>query len=134
MRWVVVSAVVETIVVCIALVAEAESWGTVIGVALLEGLLLGFGQRWILRKARPRLADGWVAATIAGALLGRSVQFAADTGPYAAVVSEWNLAAQAALGAALGALVGAFMALPQAIILREQTHRPLWWIVARAVA
>jgi hypothetical protein len=133
-RWVVISAVVETIAVCIVLATEAASWGTVIAVVLLEGLLLGFGQRWILRNARPRLADDWVAATIAGALLGRCVQFAADTGPYAAVVSEWNLAAQVALGAALGALVGALMALPQAIIMRGQTHRPLWWIAARAVA
>jgi hypothetical protein len=134
LSWVAVSAVTEVIAVCVALLVPAVTWGTVVLVVLLEGLLLGFGQRWILRSVRPGLESSWIAATMAGALLGRCVQFAADTGPYAAIVFEWNIAAQAGIGAALGALVGGIMALPQAVVLKNRVDRPVSWVAARALA
>jgi hypothetical protein len=134
LSWLVVSAVSEAIAVCVAFIVPAVTLGSVVLVVLLEGLLLGFGQRWILRSVRPGLEKGWFAATMAGALLGRCVQFATDTGPYAAIVSEWDIAAQIGTGAVLGAFVGCIMALPQAIVLRNRVDRPVWWIAARALA
>ena len=124
----------EAVVVCIAFLVPGVAWNTVIFVVLLEGLLLGFGQHLILRNIRPGLESGWFAATIAGTLVGRCVQFASDTGPFAAGVSDWNVAAQTGLGAVLGAVVGGVMALPQAMVLRNRVGRPVWWIAARALA
>jgi hypothetical protein len=96
--------------------------------------LLGFGQQWLLRRRSAGLERGWLKATVLGALLGRCLQFSADSGIGASLVSGWPIAVQIGLGAVLGALVGALMAAPQAVLLSRRVPRAWAWIGVRAVA
>ncbi|MGD0472726.1 MAG: hypothetical protein ABSB70_05860 [Candidatus Velthaea sp.] len=87
------------------------------------------------RRARSAgLERGWLKATVLGALLGRCLQFSADSGIGASLVSGWPIAVQIGLGAVLGALVGALMAAPQAVLLSRRVPRAWAWIGVRAIA
>jgi hypothetical protein len=132
--WAVVSLVAESSGAAVALAAAAVSWAGILPIIGLEACLLGFGQRWILRRQSSGLERGWVAATIGGTLLGRCLQFGADSGVAASIVFTWPVAMQIASGVALGALVGALMAIPQAFVLTGRVRRGWRWIGIRAIA
>jgi hypothetical protein len=132
--WAAVSIVAESTGAAVALVVAALSWVGAIPVVLLEAFLLAGGQRWVLRGQHAGLERGWFFATLAGTLLGRSVQFAADGSGIAAAVAMMPTAVQAACGALLGALVGALMAAPQAFILRSRIKQAGRWVAIRALA
>jgi hypothetical protein len=132
--WAAVSIVAESTAAAVALVIAAVSWVGAIPVVLLEAFLLAGGQRWVLRGQHAGLERGWFFATLAGTLLGRSVQFAAEGSGIAATVAMTPTAVQAAFGALLGALVGALMAAPQAFILRRRIKQAGRWVAIRALA
>jgi hypothetical protein len=134
LSWTVVSVVAQSVAAATAFVAAAISWSGVLPVILLEACLLGVGQRWILRRAMPGLERGWFVATVGGMLLGRYVQFGADTSSAAASIANWPAGLQLALGAVLGLLVGALMALPQAYVLAGRVPRAWLWVAVRAAA
>ena len=94
--WAAVSIVAESTGAAVALVVAALSWVGAIPVVLLEAFLLAGGQRWVLRGQHAGLERGWFFATLAGTLLGRSVQFAADGSGIAAAVAMMPTAVQAA--------------------------------------
>ncbi len=132
--WAAVSIVAESTGAAVALVVAALSWVGAIPVVLLEAFLLAGGQRWVLRGQHAGLERGWFFATLAGTLLGRSVQFATEGSGIAAAVATMPTAVQAAFGALLGALVGALMAAPQAFILRRRIKQAARWVAIRALA
>src|SRR5664279_2199476 len=118
----------------LAFIAVAASWAGVLPVILLEACLLGAGQRWALRRALPGLERGWFMATVAGMIVGRYVQFGADTSAAASTVAALPSLAQIIIGAVLGAVVGAIMAVPQAYALAGRVPRAWRWIVVRSAA
>ena len=132
--WAAVSIVAESTAAAVALVVAAFWWVGAIPMVLLEAFLLAGGQRWVLRGQHAGLERGWFFATLAGTLLGRSVQFAAEGSGIAATVAMTPTAVQAAFGALLGALVGALMAAPQAFILRRRIKQAGRWVAIRALA
>jgi hypothetical protein len=132
--WAAVSIVAESTGAAVALSVAAVSWAGAIPVVLLEAFLLAGGQRWVLRGRHAGLERGWFFATLAGTLLGRGVQFAAEGSGIAAAVATMPTAVQAAFGALLGALVGALMAAPQAFMLRRRIKQAGRWVAIRALA
>jgi hypothetical protein len=132
--WAAVSLAAESTGAAVALVAAAVSWAAIFPIIMLEACLLGFGQRWILRRQSSGLERGWVAATIGGTLLGRCLQFGADSGVGASIVFSWPVALQIASGVVLGALVGALMAVPQAFVLAGRVRGSWRWVGIRASA
>jgi hypothetical protein len=131
-RWTAVSIIAQSSSAALAFIAVAASWAGVLPVIFLEALLLGVGQRWALRRASSGLERGWFAATVAGMILGRYLQFGADTSDAASTVAAWPSIAQIALGAVLGAVVGAVMAVPQAYVLTRRVPRAWRWIIVRS--
>jgi hypothetical protein len=133
-RWTLVSIVAETVGVAIALLVFTSVWEVVVAVAILEPLLLGLGQRWILRAAHPGLERGWLLATVLGAMLGRCVEIVADSPGVGGAISVLPPSLQPVLTTAAGALVGGLMAVPQAYVLRRHLEGTWLWIAVRAVA
>lgn len=132
--WIAVSVVAEASAVALAALTFATTALGVLDAALLEGLLLGLGQRFVLRALGRHPAGGWVLATLLGAIVGRLAEFGADRSTLAATVGAWAPGAQYGAGAALGLVIGALMALPQTFVLRRTTRGTWRWIAARAVA
>jgi len=103
---------------------------------LVEGLILGLAQAWLLRRRYTALsAVAWSSVTCALALLGWTIgsSFAiyggaeagappADPGPVATVIMS------AGFGLAVGAVFGA----GQALVLRRAARRAWVWIAANA--
>jgi hypothetical protein len=132
--WTLVSVVAQSISAAVAFAAVAVSLTAVVPVILLEACVLSAGQRWILRNVSVELERGWFVATVGGVVLGRYVQFSADSSAAAAAISTWPSTAQIFVGAALGAVVGALMAAPQAYVLARRVPRVWRWIAVRAAA
>lgn len=132
--WVWSSVVATVVAVGAATVVLAESIVAVLAVAALEGLCLALIQRRLLRGVKPGLEVGWISATIIGAVVGRLVQFLADTGAPTQLAASWPEPAKYAGGFLTGMIVGALMALPQAILLRNRLAQPTLWLVARGLA
>jgi hypothetical protein len=133
-RWAGAYAATECAVVVVASVTLATTWPWVVLVAAIEGTLLGLVQGRLLRDLRPHIVRDWTAATVAGVLLGRAIEFAGDGSPLAGSILSGPLALQVAGGAALGALVGAAAGSFQALILRGRVYRPGRWIAICALA
>jgi hypothetical protein len=132
--WILVSLVAETLAAAFAALALGLGPGGVALVVLVQGLLLGFGQRRLLRAVHAGLERGWVWATLAGALLGRCIEVATGGDPVAGAAGRWSVGAQYGAAIGVGAFVGAAMALPQAFVLRDRIDGAGWWIAARASA
>jgi hypothetical protein len=133
--WIISSLVAESIAVAFAFATVAVSFGGALSAAAVEGALLGLSQRWLLRTfVRPGFERAWLPATLAGALLGRALEYAADMSPSLHVVAQWSQAQQFGAGIAVGFVVGAVMAAPQAFALRGRVHGPWRWIVVRGAA
>jgi len=133
-RWTAVSILAQSSTAVLAFIAVAASWAGVLPVILLEACLLGVGQRWALRRASVGLERGWLAATAAGMIVGRYVQFGADTSAAASTVAAWPSFVQIVVGAVLGSIVGAIMAAPQWYVLAGRVPRAWRWIVVRSAA
>lgn len=133
--WITVSMIAELLAAGFALVAMATTLGGVLLAAAMEGVVLALGQRLLLRPAAGRrFVTAWAIATIAGALIGRTLEYAIDVGPAAAGASRWQPVMQIFGGIALGLVVGGCMALPQTLVLQRRTARGWTWLVTRAVA
>lgn len=132
--WALVSAAAVAAAVTVASATFAVTLPAVILVILLEGLVLGVGQRSILERRRSAIAHGWLLATILGVVIGRLVEFAADTGSASAAIARLPVAVQDAYGPLFGLLVGAVMALPQARLIALRMRGAGWWIAACALA
>lgn len=133
--WIVSSFVAEPIAVAFAFATAAISFGGALSAAAIEGVVLGISQRWLLRTlVQPGFERGWLPAALAGALLGRALEYAADMSPASNVVAHWSQPQQYGAGVALGFAVGALMAAPQAFALRDRVRGAWRWIVARGIA
>lgn len=133
--WIAVSMIAELLSAGFALVAMATTLGGVLFAAAIEGVVLAIGQRLLLRPfAGRRFAIAWVIPTLAGALIGRTLEYAIDVGPLSSSASHWHLVLQIAGGVALGFAVGACMALPQTLVLQRRTARAWTWLLTRAIA
>lgn len=132
--WTAVSLIAAALVAALGSLAGAATGPIVLLVILVEGVVLGAGQRWVLRVARPGLEDHWLEATIGGTLLGRGLEYLGDSGPFAHVVSSSPTIVQYLLAAGFGAVVGAVMAVPQAITLSDRIDGAGWWIAGRGAA
>jgi hypothetical protein len=131
--WILSSVVAESVAVTFAFATVATDLRGVLTAALIEGGLLGLSQRWLLRTfVRPGFERGWLLATLAGAVLGRVVEFQADISS-ASYVMRWSQPAQFGAGVALGFVVGALMAAAQAFILRGRVRSAWRWMVARGL-
>jgi hypothetical protein len=133
-RWAAVSIIAQSSSAALAFIAVAASWAGVLPVILLEACLLGAGQRWVMRRTAPGLERGWFAATVGGMVVGRYVQFGADTSVAASTVAAWPGLIQILLGAVLGSVVGALMAAPQAYLLAQRVPGAWRWIAVRSAA
>lgn len=132
--WIATSVVAETTAVLFGVLSIAINVPAVLAVAALEGLLLAIGQCALLvRPTGTWFTTAWAAATVAGAMLGRVVEYHADV-RFGPETVQWTMPAQIAGGIALGFAVGAVMALPQALALRSRTERAWQWIAARGIA
>lgn len=103
------------------------------GSGVLQGLILGYLQGWVLRRPYPALRTGhWVTATTVIATGGwalaawRSV-FGDAAGADMAVTGLLQTALTSAL---FGIVVGLLFGSAQALVLRGVAYRPHWWIVA----
>lgn len=133
--WIAVSLVAELLAAAFALLAMATTVSGVLLAAAIEGVVLALGQRLLLVSAAGRrFANGWAIATLAGALIGRTLEYAIDVGPAASGASHWQPLAQIAGGVALGLVVGAVMALPQTLVLQRRIPRAWGWLLTRALA
>ena len=110
---------------------QAESAPAVLSVAVLEGCCLGLVQRVLLRSMRRGLEVHWLYATVAGALAGRAMQFAIETGPLLSLSYRWPEAVQYVAAAAAGVAIGAVMAIPQVLVLRGRIRHAEAWVAAR---
>jgi uncharacterized membrane protein len=134
LRWVAIYAATECVVVIVASLTLATTWPWVVLVATIEGAILGLAQGRQLRELRPRFVRDWTLATIAGVMLGRAIEFAADSSPLAAQILAGPYVLQILAGAALGALVGAAAGSFQAVALRNHIRRSARWIAVCALA
>lgn len=133
--WIAVSMIAELLAAGFALVAMATTLSGVLTAAAIEGVLLALGQRVLLQPAAGRrFVTAWAIATLAGALIGRTLEYGIDVGPAASVASHWHPVVQVVGGVALGFLIGACMALPQTLVLQRRTARPWTWLLTRALA
>jgi hypothetical protein len=133
--WAGAYAAIECMVVVLASLVVATAWPWVALCAAIEGALLGIAQGWLLRGIAGRqLIVAWTAATVAGTLLARGIEFAADNSPPAATILGSPLLVQIAAGALLGAAVGAASGSFQALLLRGTIDRPARWIAVCSAA
>jgi hypothetical protein len=110
-----------------------------VGAGAVEGVILGFAQWRVLRRASsPVTARSWIGATTIGALvawsLGMLPSVLIDLGGQAGSAPPVTGAQQLALAAALGLALGPVLAAPQWWVLRRTVHRAGRWITANAVA
>jgi hypothetical protein len=111
---------------------------------LLEGVLVGSAQAWVLRAALRNLsAASWVRATMIGAALAWLLGMVPSTvaalmvsppSSGAAHGSNPSAAVQYGLAVLLGAVTGPVLGLAQWLELRRHTARANRWILANAVA
>jgi hypothetical protein len=126
--------VTECVAVVVACLAVATTWPLVAICALVEGILLGLLQGWLLHGLRVALVLRWTLATAAGLLIGRCIEYGADISPLAAAILEQPLLVQIFGGVALGAAVGAASGSFQALLLRDRMDQPQQWIVVCSIA
>jgi hypothetical protein len=130
----------EADVTAILLAAAAA---VILGI-LLEGVVVGGAQAWVLRGALPDLsAAGWIRATMIGAGLAWLLGMVPSTmaalmvspPPSGAVPGgDFSSAAQYGLAVLLGAVTGPVLGLAQWLVLRPHVPRASRWILANAVA
>jgi hypothetical protein len=133
--WILSSLVAESVAVTFAFATLATDLRGVLAAAVIEGGLLGLSQRWLLRAfVRPGFERGWVLATLAGAVLGRVVEYQADMIAALTAITRWSQPTQYGAGVALGFAVGALMAAPQAFTLRDRVRGAWRWVLARGLA
>lgn len=126
--------------------SSIPSWVILPGVLLLgmlEGVLVGLCQGWVLREALPHFRMAvWIRATAAGALLAwvlgvlpstlMDMGGASSTPQNApAEPSQW---VQWLLAAALGVVAGPILSGVQWFVLRRHVARAGWWIPANSLA
>ena len=109
-----------------------ESAFAVLGVAIVEGMCLGFVQRRLLRARLPQQQIPWLAATLGGVVIARGVQFSIETGPLMSLSYRLPPAAQYVAAAAAGIVIGTIMAIPQLLALRARVGHAGAWVAARA--
>jgi hypothetical protein len=131
--WIAVSLLAETIAIAFAALVAGVPAAIAI-VVLVEGALLGLGQRRLLRAVHAGLERGWLWPTLAGAALGRCVELVTGGDPLSVAAGDWSAGAQYGAGIGVGAFAGAAMALPQAFVLRDRIDGAGWWVAARAAA
>jgi hypothetical protein len=135
LRWAGIYALTECIVVFVASSTLATTWTGIAGCAVLEGTLLGLGQGLVLygRRRFQRVLT-WTAATLAGVLIGRLIEFTADTSQLAGSLLGANLAVQLLAGAALGACVGAASGMFQSTVLQRDVTAAYRWLLICSAA
>lgn len=149
-RWVGANALAETLglgstaLLGLALATTAPpllfALGMIAAGTLLEGVLVGALQWWVLRDPLPRLpARAWMGATTLGAGVAWTLGMipstllagAVDPGANAAVPSDLQMYLLAAL---MGLVLGPILGAPQWWVLRRHVARAVWWIPANALA
>lgn len=111
-----------------------------------EGIVVGFAQWHVLRRALPRLSRGtWVTFTAAGAgvawLLGMIPstliaisQVVATPDAVAQTPTEPSDLAMMLGAAVMGLVLGAVLGYPQHLALARHVHGSGWWVLANALA
>jgi hypothetical protein len=114
-------------------IVSAESLPALLVVAAIEGACLGAMQRSLIHGL-PSGVRGWFAATLAGVVAGRLVQYALESGPWMPEIYRWPHSVQLVAGAGAGLAVGTVMALPQVSALSGHIRRTSVWILTRALS
>lgn len=125
-----------------ALLAAA---GVALAGAVVEGLVVGWAQFSVLRRAIPGFGwQPWVIATSLGALvawligmmpstffqaMAAGTEVAADAAPF-----DPPLVLQLGLAVVMGAVLGPFLGVPQWLVLRRHLPRAGRWVLANSVA
>jgi len=131
--WMGASVLSVTVVVTGVTILGGDNIPTLAVIAILEAACLGLVQQMLV-KSRSDRVSAWLLATLAGGVIGRTLQYLLDSGPWMADAYRWPHGLQLAGGACAGLLVGMVMALPQALALRATIPHVEVWIATRALA
>lgn len=131
--WFAVTLTGELLAVAFVALTVATTFGGAVLAALFEGTVLGMLQFRVLRGLLPQPAL-WIAATVGGTVLGRSVEYLLDNTPAVGVFSHMAGLIPLLLGIPLGVAIGAMLAAPQWFVLRGHGRDAWKWPLVTAIA
>jgi hypothetical protein len=113
----------------------------VVGSTLIEGIVVGLAQSWVLRQIFPHFVQrAWLIATGAGALIAwalgviPSTVMSLNAEASAMPAPELDNALVYVLAAGMGLVLGPVLGTPQWWVLRRYVPQAGWWILANALA